>query len=370
MLLAFGALILQVLVTGATGALGPPTIAELLRCGAVERVIAVVRPTGQDRAGQLLREIELLELNWGSRLEIVSADLLRDFTDSLGHDITHVVHAAAITRLQGDEAELERVNVAGTRQMVDWAKSLRDFQQFVYVSTNCVAGKSVGAVPETLREEPPPFVNAYEASKFAAERIVAAAPFPAHIVRLSTCAGNEDGHVHRAGGIHLAMNWLRRGLISMIPGTPTTPIDLISNETAAKLIVKAVAAPPQELQVCQVAAGKFSPSIGALIDLLIDILKQEEKSWRRGQILPPAWAEGHTFAAFRHSVVHTQDELFNQIFTALETLLAPLQYSRIYETTRAEQLWGGPLPLVDWRTLVTNVMLRQMAKDVERRAHV
>ena len=145
---------------------------------------------------------------------------------SIPRNISHIVHAAAITRLQASADDLRQTNVEGTRHLLQLAQSLPNFRQFVYVSTHCVAGQTTGTVTESLRVEPPEFVNRYERSKWEAEQVIAIARMPARIIRLTTCLGNESGRVQREGGVHRALDWLRRGLIPLLPGTPETPVDL------------------------------------------------------------------------------------------------------------------------------------------------
>jgi long-chain acyl-CoA synthetase len=363
---------MQVLVTGANGTLGPPIIAELLRCEQVDRVVALLRPhphqKNHEQGCQLRSRVaryftnSQIDAALNDRLLPIFGDLAEITVESLPCSISHVVHAAAITRLQAAEEELQATNVQGTRHMLRLANSLPNFCQFVHISTHCVAGKTTGVIPEVLREESPLFVNRYERSKWEAEQLVAKTSVPARIIRLTTCLGDESGEVQRAGGVHLALDWLYRGLIPMTPGTPETPVDLISNEFAARVIAKGAMTPVSRLDVCQAAAGSAAPRLCELLNLLVEIFCEQSAAWRRRQILPPPIVGADTFDEFRRSVQHSRDSLFLQVLDAVETLLAPLLYPRIYETLRAEALWGGPLPLVDWRQLVRHVVEQRIAK--------
>lgn len=360
---------MQVLVTGATGAVGPAIVAELLRCAQVERVVVLLRPDLQTSNGDRLSWLRLRVGNdfADSPADVAARDRLESIVGdvrlkSVPRGISHIVHAAAVTRLQATLEELRETNVEGTRHLLQLAQSLPDFRQFVQVSTHCVAGQTTGAVPEALRDEPPEFVNRYERSKWEAERVVATAGVPARIVRLTTCLGDESGGVHRAGGVHLALDWLHRGLIPLLPGTPETPVDLISNQAAARVIAKAVGTPVSGIDVCQVAAGAAAPRLRELLDFVVEIFRRRSGPWRRGQISQPSIVGSVTFDEFRRSVRSSRDALFLQILDAVDTLLTPLLYPRTYETTRAETLWGGPLPIVDWRQLVSKVLEHRIAK--------
>jgi UDP-glucose 4-epimerase len=88
------------------------------------------------------------------RLAVLTADVTRPQTwqDELArHAITHIVHGATITPLsRGTAAEAKRepeatdpariidVNVMGTVAMLEWARTQRAFERFIYVSSGAV----------------------------------------------------------------------------------------------------------------------------------------------------------------------------------------------------------------------------------------
>src|SRR5215471_282800 len=88
------------------------------------------------------------------RLSVVVADVTQpeSWRPALArHVITHIVHGATITPIsRGTAAEAKRepeaenpgriidVNVMGTVSMLDWARTLPDFERFVYVSSGAV----------------------------------------------------------------------------------------------------------------------------------------------------------------------------------------------------------------------------------------
>jgi nucleoside-diphosphate-sugar epimerase len=370
---------MQVLVTGASGAIGPAIIAELLRSPAVERVIALLRSSSRqsqaDRFAILqLRVSRALETSFSpafdDRLQMAPGDIAQPFGQFLPKSLTHIVHAAAITRLEAPADEIREVNVIGTNHVLQFALSLPGLSHIVYVSTHCVAGKTLGVIPETLRPEAPEFVNLYERSKWEAEQLVASAELPAQILRLTTCLGRESGEVDRISGVHLAIDWLRRGMIPMVPGTPETPVDLISNETAAKLIARGVVVKPEGVETCHVASGSAAPTLYELLVYLTAKFREQDSAWRRGQIASPSIVSSATFEDFRKSVQQSRDALFLQILDSVDTLLTPLLYPRIYETHQAQKLWGGPLPAVDWQSLLANVVKSLLArKSIASTAH-
>lgn len=88
------------------------------------------------------------------RLTVVTADVTRPETwrgALAGHGITHIVHGATITPIsRGSASEAKRepeaetparivdVNVMGTVEMLEWARTLPDFGRFIYMSSGAV----------------------------------------------------------------------------------------------------------------------------------------------------------------------------------------------------------------------------------------
>jgi nucleoside-diphosphate-sugar epimerase len=205
--------------------------------------------------------------------------------------------------------------------------------------------------------EPPEFINPYERSKWQAEQLASDSALPIHIVRLSTCVGSrEDGYVSRPGAFHHSLRWLYRGLVPMIPGSPSCPVDLIPSETAVAFLALATKRPPSGVEVHQVAAGSQAPTLEELIGFLVALFRDTHDGWRRGQITRPPIVDAAAFAAFRRSVIQSRDRLLIQVMESVDAFLPGLLYPKIYETNHAENFWGGPLPLTDWRRLLQGVV--------------
>ena len=149
-----------ILVTGGTGFVGANVVRELVALGAGVRVLA--RPGGDRRALD------------GLPVEIVEGDLLD--RASLERAVTGadtLYHVAADYRLWArDPAELHRVNVGGTRAILE-AAGEGGVRRVVYTSTVGALGIPKDGTPGT--EDTPvslaDMVGPYKASKFLAERI-------------------------------------------------------------------------------------------------------------------------------------------------------------------------------------------------------
>jgi nucleoside-diphosphate-sugar epimerase len=160
---------MRVLVTGASGFLGGPTCAELLRRG--HEVLALVRRPGSQPAGT----------------EPVHGDL-RDGLDLASADPEIVVHLAAEIGSQRDPAKIHDVNVEGMRRLLDTCAAA-GVRRFVFAST-VVTGDAGGAV---LTEDAAlPVQTPYGASKQEGERLLAASGLEGVVIR--------PGHIYGPGG--------------------------------------------------------------------------------------------------------------------------------------------------------------------------
>jgi nucleoside-diphosphate-sugar epimerase len=351
----------QILVTGATGALGTPLVAALLRARCAERIGLLIRDgaaTAEDRFCRLVASLEELRLPIRP-LFLLAGDLsdVGRLGAALCHDAEVIVHAAADTNFRSPPALQDRVNVGGTQALIDWARCRQRLSHLVLVSTTCVAGRRVGKIAETAAANPPDFVNHYERTKWHAEGIALRSGLPTRLVRLSTCAGSEeDGAVGRYGALHHSLHWLYRGLVPIVPGSPSTPIDFVSTNAAVAFLARAVNEPFSGSETFHVAAGSRAVPLEELLDFLATRFAKTHAGWRRGQVTRSVIVGAEAFAAFRRSVEQSRDVVLGQVMAATDAFLPALLYPKTYETRNAEKFWGGPLPLPDWRQLIERVV--------------
>lgn len=362
-----------ILVTGATGALGPHLLCELLRDHGTDRVVALMRPDRywDERCQHLRSTISRLQIQEGSeraraRLEFVEGDLTaatlglsaNDAT-ALSNDVTAIVHAGASTRFTAPLGVLRAINVGGTERLLDFARRCRRLEQFLLVSTVCVAGTRTGDIAEEVMPEIGSFVNDYERTKHEAELLVAGADLPVRIARLSVCLGHRRGYVHRFGAVHQCFRWIIRGLVPIVPGSAQSRVDLIATDVAARWIARAVSQPVSPAKVHHVAAGAAAAPLSEFIQAAVEELRLHRTRW----IEAPLITDADTFALFEASVAQSGDPVFARICSAAGSFFPMLLHPKVYQTRHAESVWGGPLPVEDWHTTLRNVIAYGCARD-------
>lgn len=136
-------------------------------------------------------------------------------------EATRVFHLAAVYDLAVPQDVGQRVNVGGTRNVVESARSLPHLKQFHHVSTCYVAGKREGVIHETELRHEAGYRNYYEESKYLAELEVdsAKADLPVTIHRPSVvCGDSQTGETGKYDGVYYLINYLLRwpSMLSMI----------------------------------------------------------------------------------------------------------------------------------------------------------
>ncbi len=230
----------RVLLTGATGAFGRCIARELLERGcdlillvrgsseieATSRVLAALDARDASRRVTVLHgDVSVPDLG----LEPASVDLLRNTLDG-------IVHAAATTAFGAPLPVARRVNVGGTLNVLDFARTIDRLRAVGYVSTTFVAGKRVGTIAESELVHGEGFVTSYERSKYEAELLVRAAAeaIPLTIFRPSVIVGDETAG--KPSALFFVLSLIRRGLLPLLPAGPHTRLDLIDAQDAAAAV--------------------------------------------------------------------------------------------------------------------------------------
>ncbi len=269
-----------VLLTGATGFVGKEILHRFLDRG--RRVFALVRADDDAAAARRLAP--------HARLTAVAGDIERPglaLSDSaaatLAEHVTTVVHCAASVSFDLSLEDSRRVNVEGTRNVLDVAHRCKRLERLSYVSTAYVAGEPRRLFQEDELDVGQRFRNAYERSKFEAERLVRerAGGLPLQVLRPSIVVGDSrTGRTSSFNVLYGPLKALARGAIPAIPGRRGSPVDVVPVDYVADRTVDL--AEHGSDGTYHLVAGRNATTVGRLIELA-----SAELGRRPPAVLPP-----------------------------------------------------------------------------------
>jgi nucleoside-diphosphate-sugar epimerase len=362
----------QILLTGATGALGPALAAELVASRAAERVAILMRAPAQKVDQQFAEWLTAVRPLLGeqgsdpseiSRLHPVAGDICDENLglgirgETLQRETDCIIHAAADTNFAAPQDRQWAVNVGGTQRTLDWASNCRNLKRYLLVSSVFVSGSRTGRIDETIAPEPPEFATYYQRTKWESERAALASSLPLGIARISMVLGSHaNGSVHRVGAVHSLIKWFARGLVPMVPGDRAATGDIIATELAARCLARAVVTDwgNSKSPIWHIAAAEHAPRMTEMIDFVYDHFASRP-NWRRKHIPRPPMVDQQEFDRYTDSVEAEGRGMMSQALRSINRFLPDLFFPKTYKTTQAEALWGGPLPQYDWRETMERV---------------
>jgi nucleoside-diphosphate-sugar epimerase len=239
---------MTVLITGFPGFLASallPSIVE--RTG--ESVTCVVQPKFAAVASDHLDQLASNDASIARHVRLAEGDITQPHL-ALGrhgpHDVEEVWHLAAVYDLAVERDFAVRVNVDGTRNVLDAAERCPKLRRLHYFSTCYVSGRYAGPFSEDDLEVGAPFNNYYEETKHEAEAEVRRrmdGGLPATIYRPSIVVGDsKTGETQKFDGPYFILQLLLRQppryAVLPLAGDPTmTRVNVVPRD----FIVKAVA---------------------------------------------------------------------------------------------------------------------------------
>jgi thioester reductase-like protein len=192
-------------ITGFPGFLGRRLVAHL---AAQQREAAIRLLVVPDRVDEAKRCLDSLVSP--GRFEILSGDVMDMHLGLSGaeyarlcDEVTGIFHLAAVQLARPQKELARKVNVEGTRNVLELARDCRRLRRLSHFSSAFVSGDRRGVVAEDELEAGQSFRCDYEETKFQAEKLVLRAmrELPVTILRPSVVVGDsETGEMDRFDG--------------------------------------------------------------------------------------------------------------------------------------------------------------------------
>jgi thioester reductase-like protein len=275
----------SLLLTGGTGFLGMELLARYLE--RTDRpVFTLVRAADADEAKERMRStlrtlLGRSDVHMG-RVTAVAGNIEREglglegeSRERLAERVSDIVHAAASISFSLPLGESRRINVDGTRRLLEFAELCRErggLRHFSYVSTAYVAGTHSGEFREDQLEVGQDFRNAYERSKFEAEKLVRSYSdrLPIQVFRPSIIVGERPtGWTAAFNVLYAPLKAFSRGAYAALPARRSAPVDVVPVDYVADAVFELANGPGDEVaeETYHLVAGRRATTVGHLVEL-------------------------------------------------------------------------------------------------------
>lgn len=277
------------LLTGATGFLGMQLLARILD-ESDRHVVALVRADDDEAAAQRLRDalgMILADSAPEDRLTAIAADLESPGLDLDGatHDlladrVTTMLHCAASISFVLPLDASRRINVDGTRRILDLARHCAarggGLERLGYVSTAYVAGRHEGMFGPGELQCGQRFRNAYEQTKHEAELLVRDAAdawgISTQVFRPSIVVGERGtGWTTSFNVLYGPYRSYAKGQYTVLPGRLDGIVDVVPVDYVADGMWALMQEPPPDgVATYMLTAGDLAPTLRDIRDTAVD----------------------------------------------------------------------------------------------------
>lgn len=274
----------KVLLTGFPGFLGSELVRRILARPGKPSVVCLVQPKfvtlAKRRLAEIAAESAASKRPLGGRLSIVTGDITQndlglESPAALAREVNEIFHLAAVYDLSVAREVGMKVNVVGTRNVLDFAARCTKLRRLQYVSTCYVSGRYAGIFREDDLERGQEFNNFYEETKYLAEievRERMQGGLPVSIYRPAVVTGDSrTGETQKYDGPYYVIRWLLKQptvAVLPVPGDPKrTRINLVPRD----FVIDAIAALSQwkgATGKCYQLADPDPPTIDEAITLM------------------------------------------------------------------------------------------------------
>lgn len=274
---------MTVFMTGFPGFLGSALLPRIMD-RTEEEAVCLVQPRYRLAAESRVEALVAADRRLAGRVRLVTGDITEPglgLPDQVAVELeratTEIWHLAAVYDLAVERNLAMRVNVEGTRHVLDAASRCGNLRRFHYFSTCYVSGRHPGPFAEDDLEVGAPFHNHYEESKHLAEaevRALMGEGMPGTIYRPSIAVGDSlTGETQKYDGPYFVLQLLlRQPRLAVLPmvGDPTlTSVNVVPRD----FVVDAAAylsGLPQSAGRTYALADPHPLTVAAMVDVLAE----------------------------------------------------------------------------------------------------
>jgi thioester reductase-like protein len=246
----------DILLTGFPAFLPRKVLETILEREPQANIRLLVKPGLMDKARTELEKIGGLE---DDRVEVFEGDVVAidlglsgtEYLDLIAN-VTDIYHMASIWYLGADEQQLHDVNVRGARNILDTALEAKCLERLNHLSTAFISGDRTGVILEEELDEGQTFRNAYEETKFQAEKAMREEMdrLPISVYRPTIVVGDsQTGEIDRMAGPYYLMNMIVQmppGVPILMPGKGDFPLNMVPADFVGRAIHTISRQPPTE----------------------------------------------------------------------------------------------------------------------------
>jgi nucleoside-diphosphate-sugar epimerase len=197
--------------------------------GRFDRILCLVRPP-LDRFAAILSHQGIAHAAHVTALAGDVTDPELGIGNQALSDVRHVIHCAATVAFDHPLDEARRINVGGTRNLLDLCRRLPRLERLDAVSTCYVAGRRGELVKEADLSGRHGFNNTYEQTKYESELELRAAmkDLPIAVHRPSIVVG--DSRTGKTGAfkvLYWPLKVIARGWLPIVPYDPEGRLDIV-----------------------------------------------------------------------------------------------------------------------------------------------
>jgi thioester reductase-like protein len=261
---------MNLFITGVTGFLGGELLVELAQKPEIEKIFCLVRAQSNEDSINRIRKIFDLHGDYFDSKKVIP--VIGELTDEeLSYKlisnpelskIDTIIHSAANTSFSKIYDDIvERVNIGGTRRLLEWAKTLKNLNLFTYIGTATICGATVKDCIVT--EDMSPDLNAKHLVKYSYTKMMGELslknylpPEKILVVRPSIIMGDSRPWTPRSYVILWALATVNE--LRLFPVNADAKIDIISIDYATSSIIELVFNRKRNYSVYHISSGEAS----------------------------------------------------------------------------------------------------------------